>query len=352
MLERGFRAGTSERVDRRRRCRRGSDRLMRYLVTGGTGFVGAFVVRELLATGHDVVALDLQPDPELLAGVLSGTIPPNVDVVRGDVSDAAGLLEIMSAVEPERVVHLAGMLSRGSAANPLLAIKVNCEGTVNVFDAALAVGASKVAWASTIAVFGWIESGGVRIANDAPQAPGSVYGATKSFCERIGAFYKSDRGLDNVGLRFTAAYGHGKIATLARGTGAMESTELLEKPARGEPGRIENANDVVDWLYVEDAAYAVRLAAEAPPGPSPAVTICGDARPMAEAIAYVRQLLPDAQIEAKSDGPGLVQNFDPSAAKTEIGYQKRFSMEEGFRKTIEIVRSVHGLPPLPAARAS
>jgi nucleoside-diphosphate-sugar epimerase len=324
---------------------------MRYLVTGGTGFVGAFVVRELLDAGHDVTALDLNPDGELLAGVLGGEIPDRVEVVTGDVSEREGVLRIMSEARPERVVHVAGMLSRGSAADPLLAIKVNCEGTVNVFDAALAVGASKIVWASTIAVFGWIESGGARIANDAPHAPGSVYGATKSFCERIGAFYRQERDLDNVGLRFTAAYGHGKIATLARGTGAMESTELLEKPARGEPGVIENGNDLVDWLYVEDAAYAVRLASEAPPGPSPALTICGDARPMAEAVAFVRHLLPDARLQVETDGPGLVQNFDPSAAEAEIGYRKRFSMEEGFRKTIETVRAVHGLPPLPAVSA-
>ena len=131
----------------------------------------------------------------------------------------------------------------------------------------------------------------------------------------------------------------------------MESTELLEKPARGEPGVIENGNDVVDWLYVEDAAYAVRLASEAPPCASPALTICGDPRPMSEAIAYVRHLLPDAQLKVKNDAPGLIQNFDPSAAEAEIGYRKRFSMEEGFRKTIETVRAVHGMPPLPAARA-
>jgi nucleoside-diphosphate-sugar epimerase len=322
---------------------------MRYLVTGGTGFVGAFVVRELVAAGHDVTAMDLRPDGDLLAGVLGGAVPANVEVVTGDVSDAPELLGVMSVARPERVVHLAALLSRASDANPLRAVKVNCEGTVNVFDAALAVGASRVVWASSIAVFGWIESGGRRIANDAPHAPTGMYGATKSLDERIGEHYRKQRGLDNVGLRFTAVYGHGKVATLARGTGAMESTELLEKPALGQPGVIANGNDVVDWLYVEDAAHAVRLASEAPPCASPALTICGDPRPMREAVAYVRRLLPDAQLHVETDGPGLVQNFDASAAETEIGYRRRFSMEDGFRKTVEIVRAAHRLPPPPAA---
>jgi hypothetical protein len=73
---------------------------------------------------------------------------------------------------------------------------------------------------------------------------------------------------------------------------------------------------------------------------------------MSEAVAYVRHLLPDARIEVETEGPTLVQNFDASAAEAQIGYRRRFTMEEGFRKAIETVRAVHGLPPLAAASAS
>jgi nucleoside-diphosphate-sugar epimerase len=267
-----------------------------------------------------------------------------VRVVSGDVTDLVFVLRTMHEAQAQRVVHLAATLSISSEANPLRTLKVNCEGTINVFEAALALGVTKVVWASSVAVFGGAERGEERIANNAHHAPLGLYGAVKSMNESLGRHYKRQRGLDNVGLRFTAVYGYGKALTIPRGTGVDFITELLEKPAAGESGVIKNGDDVPDWLYAEDVARAIYLASEAPPCAEAGLTICGDARSMREAVAYVRQLLPQADIRVAPGRQSGHMHYDPSTTEAVIGYSPQFPMEEGFRRTINMVRAKRGLP--------
>ncbi|MDE0205748.1 MAG: GDP-mannose 4,6-dehydratase, partial [Candidatus Tectomicrobia bacterium] len=103
---------------------------MNYLVTGGTGFVGAYAVKALVEAGHRVTVFDLMLNREYLADVLGGQKADEVQLISGDVTDLPAVLRAMRSAEAQRVVHLAATLSAGSEVNPLRTLKVNCEGTL------------------------------------------------------------------------------------------------------------------------------------------------------------------------------------------------------------------------------
>ena len=201
-------------------------------------------------------------------------------------------------------------------------------------------------WASSVAVFGISGEREGFIENNAHHEPTGLYGAVKSFNESLGMHYKNQRALDNIGLRFTVVYGYGKALTMARGTGADFMTELLEKPAIGEPGVIRNGNDAPDFLYAEDVGRAIHLATEAPPCPLSGLTICGSTGSMRDAVAFVKRLLPDADLRIEDGHSVGTMNYDPSVTEAAIGYSPQFTMEEGFRATINAMRKKHGLPPV------
>ena len=121
-------------------------------------------------------------------------------------------------------------------------------------------------------------------------------------------------------------------------------TTLLENAAAGESGAIPNGDDEPDFLYVEDVARAIRLASEAPPTPVSGLTIVGDTRSMQDAVAYVRQLLPDVDLQVSPGGRHKGIRYDGSVTEEAIGYSPQYQMEEGFRKTINMVRAQRGLP--------
>lgn len=314
-----------------------------YLVTGGTGLIGSYVVLDLIEGGEQVVIYDLLPRGVFLDSLLSEEQRTCVKIVQGDVCDLPHLMHTAKENNVEVTIHLAALLSKMSKANPHLAIKVNCEGTANVFETARLLEMKKVVWASSVAVFGPPEKYPMEyIPNDAPHYPWGVYGACKSFNENLAACYFDHFGVDVVGLRYSLVYGAGEI----RGLNGMFCQELFRKPAVGKPGRVLYADDNPSWLYVRDAAKATVLASKAPRTKTKAFSIMGDTHPVKEVAEYVREILPGADITLLAGRTGLSWKFDTAPLEEEIGYLPLWSMVQGAKEVINITRQQHGLPPV------
>src|SRR5687767_1569711 len=108
---------------------------MRVLITGGYGFIGAWIARDLLSRGDAVFAYDLKEDPRRLRLILPEADVAKVAFVPGDVTDLAGLSKAISEHGVTQVIHLAGLQVPTCRADPLLGAKVNVLGTLAVFEA-------------------------------------------------------------------------------------------------------------------------------------------------------------------------------------------------------------------------
>jgi nucleoside-diphosphate-sugar epimerase len=177
------------------------------------------------------------------------------------------------------------------------------------------------------------------IPNDAPHYPLSIYGAAKSFLERLSAQTTRVHGLDTLGLRFPLVYGPAR----QRG-GGLFTNRLIEGAARGAPIVVEGPNDRYDWMFVTDAARSVELALRAEPTPSRALTVGGEVATVRDVADLLAGWFPGAQ---RRDAPGvqdLVADYDPAPALAEIGYAPTMSLRDGVLAMVNGVRERAGLP--------
>jgi UDP-glucose 4-epimerase len=225
---------------------------MRVLVTGGAGFIGSHLTDALLARGDEVAVVD-----DLSAG-RAGRLDERADLHKLSISASPTLSALIASLQPELICHLAAQIDvRASVAWPAADALVNVVGTVNVLEAARAIGA-RVLFCST---------GGALYGRDAPipsledvlPLPESPYGVAKHCAEQYVGLYNRLHGTSHSVLRFANVYGPRQDPTGESGVVPIFCSVAL---AGGRPTIYGDGTQTRDYVYVGDAVAAFLAAAD------------------------------------------------------------------------------------------
>ena len=315
---------------------------MATIITGGTGFLGAEVVRVLEERGDtDLFLFDIHPFTKRIDDLIS-----RVEIIRGDLGEFSHVLDAVQNVRPQSIYHLGAMLSMPSEIDPSSAIRTNALGTHYVLEAARLFEVEQVLFSGTLWTYG-SDVGGKTIDDQTLQRPTLFYGATKLFGEHMGLFYKRRYGLDFRGIRYPFIVGPG-----ARIPGGVQYTcEVIEECAKGNPYTIRvRPGTRIPVIYIKDAARAITKLASAPLEQLKranyvlaGVTPTPSAGELAE---IVKSRLPEAKIEFELNKDlqdvlsKLQLKLDDSNARKEWNWQPEYD-QEGIVKDFLLALNQH-----------
>jgi len=315
---------------------------MRYIVTGGYGFIGSAVIRQLCAAGHEVFNLDSKTyaaNPDSVAGC-------DVQNVHACITDHQAVAALFKAARPDAVIHLAAETHVDrSIDGPSAFMTTNVDGTFSLLEAALthwqAAGQPegfRFVHVSTDEVFGDLGPDDPPFNETTPYKPSSPYSASKAASDHLARAWQRTYGLPTVITNCTNNFGPWQ-------NGEKLIPTVIRKAVLGAPIPIYgDGQNVRDWLYVEDHARGLIAACQADPG----ATLLFGARAERSNLDLVQticalldQLRPKAgtyadQIEFVTDRKGHDRRYglDPVSAERSIGWAPQLGFEDALKETV------------------
>jgi len=323
----------------------------RVLVTGGAGFIGSNLVRQLLATDAtvEVIVLDKLTYAGSLRSLADLAGEPRLRFIRGDIADRGLVRSILHDAQPDSVVHLAAEshVDR-SIAGPDEFIRTNIVGTFHLLEEVRhylaedshARDAFRFLHASTDEVFGELGPGG-HFVETSPYAPRSPYSASKASSDHLVAAYLHTYGVPAITTNCGNNYGPYQFPEKL--IPVVIANALAERPL---PVYGHGAN-VRDWIHVADHCAALRAVLAGGRIGERYLAGARCERTNLEVVHTICDLLDELHprtagayrslIELVADRPGHDFRYaiDPTKLETELGWRPTIAFADGLRRTVE-----------------
>ncbi len=311
---------------------------IRYLVTGGAGFIGSHIAETLLKQGESVRVFD-----NLATGRSSNLEPlqglaGHFEFVQGDLRDSNA---VRAAVEGVEVVFHQGALASvpRSIAEPVISLETNIIGTQNVLLAARDAGVRRVVYASSSSVYG--DTPVLPKHEEMPTAPMSPYAVQKLTGELLCGVFTRIYGLETVALRYFNVFGPRQDPTSEYAAVIPRFlTALLEKR---RPIVFGDGEQTRDFTYIENVVQANLLAATSPVAVGAAMNIgCGERISLNAVLQTAGELLgTHVHAEYRDPRPGDVRDSlaDISRARRLLDYRPKVTFREGLAGTLSSLRA-------------
>jgi len=314
---------------------------MRYLVTGGAGFIGSNLTRALLANGHRVRVLDnfLTGKRENLAG-LADAHGGAFELMEGDIRDRAATRKAMEGVE--YVLHQGALPSvPRSVADPVLTNDINVVGTVNVLVAARDAGVRRVVFAASSSAYG--DTPELPKRESMTPNPKSPYAAQKLTGEHYMRIFHEVYGLETVSLRYFNVFGPRQDP---QSMYAAVIPRFITCVMRGEPPTVYgDGRQTRDFTYIDNVIQANLAACSAPKAACGGVfnIACGERVSLLDILEIVYALAGkrvDPVFEPSRPGDVRDSLADISRAREIVGYDPKVPFREGLRTTFDWFRGI------------